>query len=104
MRSPRLIFAVVAGVLVLAGFLLPRYLADRSRPDLGETVVVPASTSSPTTTPPTRTPPTRSPATTTPPPTRATTGPGADPVSPGEARSAGQDDEDDPTDDPDDDG
>ncbi|NIK58621.1 hypothetical protein [Kribbella shirazensis] len=98
MRSPRLIFAVVAGVLVLTGFLLPRYLADRSRPDLGETVVVPASTSTPTPTPP------ASPTTGPPTPTRATTGPGADPVSPGEARSAGQDDEDDPTDDPDDDG
>ncbi|MFI6829544.1 hypothetical protein ACIBG5_20800 [Kribbella sp. NPDC050241] len=55
MRSPRLIYGLVAGVLVVAGFLLPRYLADRSQPELGDTVVVPAATS-PSTPPPTANP------------------------------------------------
>ena len=51
MRSPRVIYGVVAGVLVVAGFVLPRYLAGRSAPELGDTVVVPAPSSVPSTTP-----------------------------------------------------
>lgn len=40
MRSPRLIYLAVAVVLAVAGFVLTQYLADRSSPGLGETVVV----------------------------------------------------------------
>ncbi|RZT27657.1 hypothetical protein EV649_1428 [Kribbella sp. VKM Ac-2569] len=87
MRSPRVIYGVVAGVLVVAGFVLPRYLAGRSAPELGDTVVVPASTVTPT------------PAPSISPPTT-----GASPVSPAPARTAGVDDDDDGVDDPDDDG
>jgi hypothetical protein len=95
MRSPRVIYGVVAGLLVVAGFLLPRYLADRSSPELGDTVVVPAGSS--TTPAPKPTP--------TPTPTRptVTSTTGAEPVSPPPARTAGQDDDDDGVDDPDDD-
>jgi hypothetical protein len=87
MRSPRVIYGVVAGLLVVAGFLLPRYLADRSSPELGDTVVVPAGSN------------------TTPTPTRptVTSTTGAEPVSPPPAETAGQDDDDDGVDDPDDD-
>ncbi|WP_165546771.1 hypothetical protein [Kribbella soli] len=88
MRSPRVIYGVVAGVLVVAGFVLPRYLAGRSAPELGDTVVVPASTVTPTPVPS----------------TSPTTGKGASPVSPAPARTAGVDDDDDGVDDPDDDG
>jgi hypothetical protein len=87
MRSPRVIYGVVAGVLVVAGFVLPRFLAGRSAPELGDTVVVPASTITPSPVPST------SPTTT-----------GASPVSPPPARTAGVDDDDDGVDDPDDDG
>ncbi len=89
MRSPRVIYGVVAGVLVVAGFVLPRYLAGRSAPELGDTVVVPASTVTPTPVPVDRPP---------------TTSKGASPVSPAPARTAGVDDDDDGVDDPDDDG
>jgi hypothetical protein len=76
MRSPRLIYLAVAAVLAVAGFVLTQYLADRSSPGLGDTVVVPVgSTSTPT--------------------TRPSTSPshGADPVSPGHPRTAGDDDD-----------
>ena len=88
MRSPRVIYGVVAGVLVVAGFVLPRYLAGRSAPELGDTVVVPASSITPTPVPS----------------TSPTTGTGASPVTPAPARTAGVDDDDDGVDDPDDDG
>ncbi|MEV0287626.1 MULTISPECIES: hypothetical protein [unclassified Kribbella] len=103
MRSPRVVYGVVAGVLVVAGFVLPRYLAERSSPELGETVVVPvSSTTKPTTDPSTPTPtPTVRPTPTAKPTVGGTTG--AEPVSPGPARSAGDDDDDDLVDDPDDD-
>ena len=79
MRSPRLIYLAVAAVLAVAGFVLTQYLADRSAPGLGETVVVPAnSTVSPT---PTVGPSTRPGAN------------GAEPVSPGHPRTAGDDDD-----------
>ena len=95
MRSPRVIYGVVAGLLVVAGFLLPRYLADRSSPELGDTVVVPAgSSTTPTPKPTPTTTPTR-------PTVTSTTG--AEPVSPPPAKTAGQDDDDDGVDDPDDD-
>lgn len=95
MRSPRVIYGVVAGLLVVAGFLLPRYLAERSSPELGGTVVVPAGSS----TTPTPTPaPTATPSKPT-----ATSTTGAEPVSPPPARTAGPDDDDDLVDDPDDD-
>jgi hypothetical protein len=97
MRSPRLIYGVVAGLLVVAGFLLPRYLADRSSPDLGDTVLVPAGSS---TTPAPRPTPTPTPTPTRPTVTSTT---GAEPVSPPPAETAGQDDDDDGVDDPDDD-
>ena len=87
MRSPRVIYGVVAGVLVVAGFVLPRYLAGRSAPELGDTVVVPAPAST-------------APSTPTPTPTVT----GASPVAPPPARTAGVDDDDDGVDDPDDDG
>jgi hypothetical protein len=80
------IYGVVAAVLVVAGFVLPRYLG-RSAPELGDTVVVPATTG-----------------TMSPSPTPATTGKGAAQVSPPPARTAGVDDDDDGVDDPDDDG
>lgn len=77
MRSPRLIYLAVAVVLAVAGFVLTQYLADRSSPGLGETVVVPAgSTVSPPT--PTVTPSSSS---------------GAAPVSPADPRTAGDDDD-----------
>lgn len=93
MRSPRVIYGVVAGLLVVAGFLLPRYVAERSSPELGETVVVPAGSS----TTPTPTPTAR------PSKPTATSTTGAEPVSPPPAKTAGQDDDDDLVDDPDDD-
>ncbi|WP_165549988.1 hypothetical protein [Kribbella speibonae] len=92
MRSPRVIYGVVAGVLVVAGFVLPRYLAGRSAPELGDTVVVPAPSSTARSTP--------TPSTPTPRPTVT----GASPVAPPPARTAGVDDDDDGVDDPDDDG
>jgi hypothetical protein len=77
MRSPRLIYLAAAAVLAVAGFVLTQYLADRSAPGLGETVVVPAgSTVAPTPTP-----------TVGPPST------GAEPVSPAHPRTAGDDDD-----------
>lgn len=88
MRSPRVVYGVVAVVLAVAGFVLPRYLADRSSPELGETVVIPAST------------------TTSPRPSPTATGtpePGAGLVPPASPRTAGQDDPDDDADDLDDD-
>lgn len=91
MRSPRVIYGVVAGVLVVAGFVLPRYLAGRSAPELGDTVVVPAPSSVPSTTPSSK-------------PTTTPTATGASPVSPAPARTAGVDDDDDGVDEPDDDG
>ena len=98
MRSPRVVYGVVAGALVVAGVLLPRFLADRSSPELGETVVVPVGSS--TTPTPTPTPP----STPTPTPGRpaVTNTTGAEPVSPPPAQTAGPDD-DDGVDDPDDD-
>lgn len=84
MRSPRVVYAVVAVVLAVAGFVLPRYLADRSSPELGETVVIPTST---------RPSPTVSP----------TPEPGAGVVPPALPRTAGQDDPDDDVDELDDD-
>lgn len=93
MRSPRVIYGVVAGLLVVAGFLLPRYLAERSSPELGGTVVVPAGSSTTPTPAPTATP--------TKPTATSTTG--AEPVSPPPARTAGPDDDEDLVDDPDDD-
>ncbi|WP_040456401.1 hypothetical protein [Kribbella catacumbae] len=85
MRSPRVVYGVVAVVLAVAGFVLPRYL-DRSAPELGETVVIPAGApGTPTTTP------------TSPPE------PGAGLVPPASPRTAGQDDPDDDADDLDDD-
>jgi hypothetical protein len=96
MGSPRVIYGVVAGVLAVAGFLLPRYLAERSSPELGDTVVVPVASTGPPTPTPTPTPgPTPTPTVT------STTG--AQPVSPAPARSAGQDDDDDGVDEPGDD-
>lgn len=90
MRSPRVVYGVVAAILAVAGFVLPRYLADRSAPELGETVVIsPGASVTPSTTP-----------------SAGSTEPGADPVSPGQPRTAGDDDRDDPDDldDRDDDG
>lgn len=85
MRSPRLIYLAVAVVLAVAGFVLTQYLADRSSPGLGETVVIPAGS---TATPGTTTSPT--PSTTA----RPTAGPsGANPVSPANPRTAGDDDD-----------
>jgi hypothetical protein len=94
MRSPRLIYLAVALVLVVAGFALTNYLADRSSPGLGETVVIPAGSS--TTLSPTPTP-TPKPGPGLPPSTV-----GADPVTPAPPRTAGDDDDkdDDGIDDP----
>ncbi|WBQ06579.1 hypothetical protein [Kribbella sp. CA-293567] len=91
MRSPRVVYGLVAAMLAVAGFVLPRYLADRSVPDLGDTVVIPAGSSAsvPPGGPPTAGPPTAGPTTVDP------TLPGADPVSPRPARTAGDDDRDD---------
>lgn len=82
MRSPRLIYLAVAAVLAVAGFALTQYLADRSTPGLGETIVVPAGASGPTTQPssPTKT-------------TNPSSEPGAAPVSPAPVRTAGDDDD-----------
>lgn len=85
MRASRVVYGVVAGVLVVAGVVLPRYLANRSVPDLGGTVVVPAQSG---------------PSTQTPVPPPVTTSNGAGQVSPPPARTAGVDDDDGP-DDPD---
>lgn len=82
MRSPRLIYLAVAVVLAVAGFALTQYLADRSSPGLGDTVVVPAGGTSTLTPTPTPTP-------TVAPPSK----PGADPVTPGSPRTAGDDDD-----------
>ncbi|MFB6722052.1 hypothetical protein ACFCV3_17895 [Kribbella sp. NPDC056345] len=87
MRSPRVVYGLVAVVLAVAGFVLPRWLAEQSGPELGETVVVTPSTAGPTKQPPAARP----------------SGPGAGPVSPAPVRTAG-DDVDDGPDDPDDDG
>jgi hypothetical protein len=76
MRSPRLIYLAVAVVLAVAGFALTQYVADRSSPGLGDTVVVPASGAS-----------------SQPPTVRPTGKPGADPVTPGSPRTAGDDDD-----------
>ncbi|WP_344177168.1 hypothetical protein [Kribbella lupini] len=77
MRSPRLIYLAVAVVLAVAGFALTQYVAGRSSPGLGDTVVVPAGSSA-----------------SVPPPTTATPSkPGADPVTPGSPRTAGDDDD-----------
>ncbi|MGW1346893.1 hypothetical protein ACWCOV_37975 [Kribbella sp. NPDC002412] len=102
MRSPRVVYGFVAGVLVVAGFVLPRYLAERSSPELGETVVVPVSSTAQPTTPTSSPTPTVAPKPT---PAKPTVGgtTGAEPVSPAPARSAGDDDDDDLVDDPDDD-
>jgi hypothetical protein len=99
MRSPRVIYGVVAGLLVVAGVLLPRFLADRSSPELGETVVVPAGSSTTPTPTPTPTPPRTPPSSK--PTVPSTTG--AEPVAPPPAQTAGPDDDDDGVDDPDDD-
>lgn len=80
MRSPRLIYLAVALVLAVAGFALTQYLGGRSSPGLGDTVVVPAGSSVP-----------QSPGT----PTVAPSKPGADPVTPGSPRTAGDDDDQD---------
>ncbi|MGC4936552.1 hypothetical protein [Kribbella sp. DT2] len=87
MRSPRLVYLAVAVVLAVAGFALTQYLAGRSTPGLGDTVVVPAGSS--VTPPPSGTPPTAGPSTA--PPSK----PGADPVTPGTPRTAGDDDDQD---------
>jgi hypothetical protein len=80
------VYGVVAAILAVAGFVLPRYLADRSAPELGETVVVPAGAQGNTPTPST---------------TTGTPEPGAGAVSPAPIRTAGDDDDsDDGTDDP----
>ncbi|MEU8226301.1 hypothetical protein [Kribbella sp. NPDC048915] len=102
MRSPRVVYGVVAVVLAVAGFVLPRYLAGRSAPDLGDTVVVPATSTTVSPTPTPRPTPTGPPSS----PTRSPTGSGASQVSPPPARTAGVDDDDldDSSDDPDDDG
>ncbi|WP_433009521.1 hypothetical protein [Kribbella sp. CA-294648] len=84
MRSPRVVYGVVAAILAVAGFVLPRYLADRSAPELGETVVVPAGASGNAPTPPT-------PST----PAIGTTEPGAVRVTPAPVRTAGDDDDSD---------
>ncbi|ADB29394.1 hypothetical protein Kfla_0270 [Kribbella flavida DSM 17836] len=91
MRSPRLVYLAVVLVLAVGGFALTRYLADRSSPGLGETVVVPAGSgvSVPPRSP--GTPPATAP--TTAPPTTAPTTPGADPVAPGSPRTAGENDD-----------
>lgn len=85
MRSPRVVYGIVAAILAVAGFVLPRYLADRSAPELGETVVVPAGTQGNTPAPST---------------TTSTPEPGAGPVSPAPIRTAGDDDSDDGIEDP----
>ena len=79
MRSPRLIYLAVAVVLAVAGFALTQYVAGRSSPGLGDTVVVPAGSSA-------SVPPQS-------PPTVAPSKPGADPVTPGSPRTAGDDDD-----------
>jgi len=89
MRSPRLIYLAVAVVLAVAGFALTQYLADRSSPGLGETVVVPAGSSA--STPPVTPKPSPVPTKTGAVPTKT----GADPVSPAPPRTAGDDDDDD---------
>ncbi len=89
MRSPRVVYGVVAVVLAVAGFVLPRYLADRSAPELGETVVVPTPVAAQPTPTPTVAPPSED--------------DGADEVPPASPRTAGQDDPDDDADDLDDD-
>jgi hypothetical protein len=79
MRSPRLIYLAVAVVLAVAGFALTQYLADRSSPGLGDTVVVvPAGSGTASSPSPTVAPPSK---------------PGADPVTPGSPRTAGDDDD-----------
>ena len=89
MRSPRVVYGLVAVVLAVAGFVLPRWLAEQSGPELGETVVVTPGTAGPTAQPPSTRP----------------TGPGARPVSPAPVQTAGDDGDDDADDDePDDDG
>ncbi len=83
MRSPRLIYLAVAVVLAVAGFALTQYVAGRSSPGLGDTVVVPAGSSASV---PPQSPPSS-------PPTVAPSKPGADPVTPGSPRTAGDDDD-----------
>ncbi|MBB5839529.1 hypothetical protein [Kribbella italica] len=93
MRSPRLIYLAVAVVLAVAGFALTQYLADRSSPGLGDTVVVPASGTSSSPPPSPGTPPATRP--TVAPSTVIPSKPGADPVTPGSPRTAGDDDDQD---------
>lgn len=104
MRSPRLIYLAVAVVLSVTGFALTRFLADRSSPGLGETVIIPAGSSdatTPTTPRPTTGPTTPRPSAvptmprTAPRPSAAPTKPGADPVRPAAPPAAGDDDDDD---------
>ncbi|GAB3946867.1 hypothetical protein GCM10029976_075140 [Kribbella albertanoniae] len=84
-----MVYGLVAVVLAVAGFVLPRWLAEQSGPELGETVVVTPGTAGPTAQPPSTRP--------------RPTAPGAGPVSPAPVRTAG-DDVDDGPDDTDDDG
>ena len=108
MRSPRLIYLAVAVVLSVTGFALTRFLADRSSPGLGETVIIPAGSSdatTPTTPQPSSVPTTPPTGPTTPRPSTvpsmprtastAPTKPGADPVRPVAPPTAGDDDDDD---------
>jgi hypothetical protein len=77
------VYGIVAAILAVAGFVLPRYLADRSAPELGETVVVPAGASANGPTPPVPSAP------------AGTPDPGAGRVSPAPVRTAGDDDDSD---------
>ncbi|WP_432943900.1 hypothetical protein ACQPXM_01405 [Kribbella sp. CA-253562] len=87
MRSPRLIYLAVAVVLAVAGFALTQYLADRSSPGLGDTVVVvPAGSGTAIPPSPSASP---SPSPTAAPPST----PGAEQVTPGTPRTAGDDDD-----------
>lgn len=103
MRSPRMIYLAVAAVLVVAGFVLTDYIADRSAPELGDGVVLvpagnPTSGPNPSTPPIPTTQPSTTPSNT---PTVGPTGtstqrPGeALPVSPRPVQTAGTDDDDD---------
>jgi hypothetical protein len=89
MRSPRLIYLAVAVVLAVAGFALTQYLADRSSPGLGDTVVV-VPAGSGTAAPPS---PSASPSPSLSPTAGPPSTPGADPVTPGSPRTAGDDDD-----------
>ncbi|GAA0604501.1 hypothetical protein HPO96_18115 [Kribbella sandramycini] len=86
-----MVYGVVAAVLAAVGLFLPKWLADRSGPELGETVVITPGSARPTTGPP-------------------AAERGAGQVSPAPVRTAGDDDGPDDNDDhdaddgPDDDG